>query len=245
MPALIHNSSALTSAGVALLSQSLEEAPSGLVRVNVEYALTQAKSASLASLFFLDAPPPVFPSVTRAQDLQGGGLLLESHSTSKSFGQWIVRANYVGSRNVRSGFAGLINRDDEARVTPAVKFLAGFNFSDDEVPRPIPVYDVVTVRYTAQTITRSLAGTFKSWFDLEQLGGDASGFIYRVEYGTISRGTPQVRTLFNYPSPLTILRGFKPVLNTSTKINNVTNAVLLSTTVQQVVLDNPNGPENL
>jgi hypothetical protein len=245
MPALIHNSSAFSTQGVSLLSQSLQEQPSGLMRVSVEYAFTQAGSENLASLFHLDAPPPLFPTVVRRGDLQTQQLYLESHTAKKSFGQWRVQATYVGAKQVRRGFSGTINIDGEARVTPPVKLNAGYIFSDDDPPERITVYDVVGVKYIAQTITRSVAGVYTAWFDLENLGGDASGYIYRVEYGSISRAVPDVRTLNIYPAPLAVLRAFKPVLNTSTKIQNVTNAVIIATTIQEVVLSDLAGAERL
>jgi hypothetical protein len=241
MPALIHNSSTFAAQGISLLSQSLQEQPSGLVRVSVEYAFTQARSGDLASLFNLDAPPPIFPNVVRRGDLQTQQLYLESHTVEKSFGQFRVQAVYVGAKQLRRGFSGTINIDGEARVTPPVKLAAGYIFSDDEIPARITVYDVVGVKYTAQTITRSVAGVYSPSFDLEKLEGDASRYIYRVGYGAISRATPLVRTLFNYPSPLFILRSFEPVLNTSTKIANVTNSVIVATTIQEVVLNNLRG----
>jgi hypothetical protein len=245
MPALIHNSSALTSSGIALMSQSLEEQPSGLVRVTVSYAVTQAKSADLASLFYLDAPPPVFPTVVRRDDLQRGSLFLEKHNVVKSFGQWVVQASYVGAKLLRSGFGGLLNRNDEARVTPPVRFLAGLTFGSDSIPQLIPAYDVLSVKFLAQTVTRSIAGAYGSSFDLETIGTDASGFIFRAEYGVISRAATIRRTRLNYPSPAFILKQFEPVLNTSTKIDNITNAVTIATTVQVVVFDKPQGPDFL
>jgi hypothetical protein len=207
--------------------------------------VTQVKSSSLTSLFYLDAPPPVFPSVVRREDLQRGSLFLEAHSVAKSFGQWTVQATYVGAKTLRSGFGGLFVRDDESRITPPVRFLAGFTLSGDEPPRQIPAYDVLSVRFLAQTVKRSIANAYASSFDLEKTGADANGFIYRIEYGTISRAGTITRTRFNYPPPSFILKQFEPVLNTSTKIDNVTNAVTIATTVQVVVFDKPQGPEFL
>lgn len=224
-----------------MLSQSAAQEPTGLVRVSVEYAVTDANSARINSLFFLDAPPPAFPSVVNREDLQRGALFMLNHTATKSFGQWIVQATYVGAKAVRTGFGGFVNRDDEARVTPPVRFVAGYDLSDDEQPVEFALFDTATIKFVAQTIKRSIAGVYTPWFDLEEIGGDASAFIYRVEYGRITASRPRRRVLRRYPEPIAVLRSFLPVLNTSTSIDSVTNAVIIATTTQAVVFERPQG----
>jgi hypothetical protein len=166
---------------------------------------------------------------------------LERHTAKRANGLWTISATYVGAKYLSGNFSGLINRDAEARVTPPKAFPAGFVFSDDDPPQPITVFDVISVKFVAQTVTRSVAGANSGAFDLELLGGNADSYIYRVEYGVISRATPDTRTLLTYASPRSILRQFKPVLTTSTKLDNVTNVVVIATTVQTVVFEKPEG----
>jgi hypothetical protein len=238
---IIFNSSAFSSRGIALLSQQVQEAPSGLVTVSVEYALTQSKADSVSSLFYLDATPPIFPTVLKASDLQRGALFLQEFTSERQVGQITVSATYSGARLVRQGFAGLIERETELMVTPEFRVYAGYDLSSDETPQRIPVYDIVSVQFLAQTITRAIAGVYSAYFDREQTGQDAFAYISRIEYGSISRSAPQVREQFNLPAPQTILNKFAPKLNISTSIDNVTNAVIVATTTESVYFSKPEG----
>jgi hypothetical protein len=240
MPALIHNSPAFTSAGIALLSQSITEAPTGLVRVAIEYSLTDAYTSRLPQLFYLDAPPPLLaPAAERLelQGSQGARLFMETYAAQKSFGQWTVRATYVGARSLRSRFRGFITRDTESRVTPPFSWIAGIK---------------VSVRFHAQVIKTTIAGIDAGAFDLENEDGSRASvdaLISRLRFASVSlpgfdpsSGTSNNGTLFGL-SPRFVFNAFDPVIQDSTSINNVTNRVILATTTREVVFRNPGGPQ--
>jgi hypothetical protein len=229
MPALIHNSPAFTGAGIALLSQSAEEQPTGLVRVNVVYSLTQARAQNIESIFFHDARPPVAPTLYPSGSLDGG-LFLESYSVEKSYGQFQVTASYAGARRLGQRFRGFITRDSEARVTPPFK---GDGFT-------------ASVRFVAQVVKTSIASAGKPFFDVEGTSSnpaDIQSRISRLQYGVISfAGTDlnatQSQPLVNFgalPSPLVIFNSFNPVVQTSTSVDNVTNSVIVATTTRDIV----------
>jgi hypothetical protein len=238
---IIHNSSKFNALGIALLAQQVAESPSGLITVSLEYAITQATAASISSLFFLDQPPPIFPSALSPEDLQRKMLFLQNVSTVRQAGQITVSATYVGARLLRYRFKGLIEREMELMVTPAYRVLAGYDFSSDEDPQRIPVYDIVTVQFLAQTITKSIASVYSPFFDRELTGEDAFDYISRVEYGSISRAAPQVREVFVLPTAQSILNAFAPKLNISTSVDNITNAVVITTTTESVYFSRPEG----
>jgi hypothetical protein len=238
MPALVYNSSAFTSAGIAILSQSLEERPTGLVRVSVEYSLTDAYTAKLPSLFYLDAPPPIAIPAEKRLDLQGGAgrrLFMETYAAQKSFGQWTVQATYVAARSLRTGFKGFVTRDEESRVTPPFEWGVGLKLS---------------VRFSAQVIKTSIAGINAGAFDLEDVDGNwlsANALISRVRFGSVSlsgtdltTGTFTVVNLLGL-SPQYVLQSFAPGVQVSTSIDNVTNRVMIATTTREIVFLNPGG----
>jgi hypothetical protein len=237
MPALIHNSPAFTTTGIALLSQGAVEQPTGLVRVNVEYSLTQARVDSptqgVNTLFVHDAPPPIYPTVYPVGSLQGGRLFLESYTLQKSFGQWRVSASYVGARLPRANFGGFIVRKKESRVTP---------------PYKVPDVATISARFVAQVVETSIASLGGGFFDTGDLStgiGEIESRISRLQYGSISfAGTdlsvpPEERQrLVDYnflPSPRVIFLSFRPAVRTSTSVSNVTNSIVIATTVRDIV----------
>jgi hypothetical protein len=240
MPALIHNSQNFASRGIAILDQSYEEQPSGLVRVRVDYAMTNAAAgATLNQLFFHDAPPPVYPSIYPRQNLQRSSLFLESHSVEKSFGQWRVTASYVGARILRAKFRGFITRESEARITPPFRGSIGsFPFS-------------LRARFVAQIIKTTVAGTNEAIFDIEETSQnfiDIKSMVSRLTYGpfnialedAFSRGAVLQFAQF-VASPQEIFRSFEPAVQTSTSIDNVTSSVIVATTTREIVFQRGGG----
>jgi hypothetical protein len=226
----------LTSKRLAIIDQSESQEPNGLVSVSVLYSVAPSASTSLNALFYLDAPPPVFPNCVARASLQGQGLYMVDFSTEKTNGLWYVQANYVGARNFVGGQRAFITRDNESRVTPAIRIVAGYDITPEEEPRQIVQYDTVIVRFVAQVITTEIAVVGAGLFDLEG-SADASGLIYRIEYGNLERSKPDVRTRSVLPLPKTLLDRFKPYVEISTSIRNITNSVIIATTTRNVVFD--------
>lgn len=240
MPAIVHQSQSGYSSGrFAILEQSESQQPNGLVLVSVLYSVSPLSSAAIGGAFYLDAPPPIFPSCVARETLQGRqGLYMVDFSTEKQNGLWYVSANYAGARNfgVVRGQKPFIVRDNESRVTPAIRILAGYDITPEDPPRQIAQYDTVIVRFIAQVVTTEVAGVGGGLFDLETTE-QASSLIYRVEYGNLERSAPDVRTRFTLPSPKALLDNFKPYVEVSTSIKNVTNVVIVATTTRNVVFD--------
>jgi hypothetical protein len=231
MPALIHNSPAFSSAGIALLSQGAEEQPTGLVRVNVVYSLTQARAQNIEGIFFHDARPPVAPTLYSSGSLDGG-LFLESYSVKKAYGQFQVSASYAGARRVSKSFRGFITRSSEARVTPPFKDASGFF--------------TASVRFVAQVVKTSIASANQPFFDIEGTSSnpaDIESRISRLQYGVISfagrdLSAAESQILINFnaiASPRAIFNSFNPVIQTSTSVDNVTNSIIVATTTRDIV----------
>ncbi len=238
MAATLHIASRLTSRRFVILDQSESQDPNGLVTVSVTYSVAPSATTDLDRLFYLDAPPPVFPTCTQKSTLQSTqGLYLLEHSVEKQFGLWTIQATYVGARNFISGQRPFITRDGESRVTPAIRIEAGYDITPEEEPRQIPQYDTVIVRFVAQVVTTELAGVGAGWFDLESTEQTADSLIYRVEYGNLERSKPDVRTRFTLPAPKVLLDRFKPYVEVSTNVRNVTNAVIVAVTTRNIVFD--------
>jgi hypothetical protein len=230
MPALIHNSPNFASRGIAILDQSYEEQPSGLVRVRVDYAMTdQSAALRLGGLFFLDAPPPVFPNIIPLGNLQRGGLFLESHSVEKSYGQVRIAANYVGAKSLRDKFRGFITRESEARVTP-----------------PFKLGNVtISVRFVAQVIKTNVAGANQAFFDVESTSQnfiEINSLVSRFSYGVVSFSGIELSPAegqsflgFIPISPQQIFNSFSPAVRVSTSTDNVTPSVIIATTTREIV----------
>lgn len=238
MPATLHISPRLVSGRFVITEQSESQAANGLVTVNVTYTVNPSAATNLSQIFYLDAPPPVFPSATQKSTLQGTqGLYLLDHSVEKQNGLWTIQATYVGARIIYSGQRMFITRDGESRVTPQIRIEAGYDLTPEDPPRQIAQYDTVTVRFIAQVVTTELAGVGAGWFDLESTEQSAGGLIYRVEYGNLQRSKPDVRTRNVLPSPQALLNNFDPQVEVSTNIRNVTNSVIVAVTTRNVVFN--------
>lgn len=238
MAATLHIASRMTNSRFVILDQSESQDPNGLITVSVTYGVAPPLAADINRVFYLDAPPPVFPNCTQKSTLQGSqGLYLLDHSVEKQFGLWTIQATYVGARTFISGQRPFITRDGESRVTPAIQIEAGYDITPEEEPRQIPQYDTVIVRFVAQVVTTEIAGVGAGWFDLESTEQTADSLIYRVEYGNLEKSSPDVRTRFTLPAPKALLDRFKPCVEVSTNIRNVTNAVIIAVTTRNIVFD--------
>ena len=233
MPATVHIAPRLLTGHFAVLSQQESVDTNGLITVDVVYSVAPASVSLINRTFYLDAPPPVLPSVSLASS---GGLFLREYNTEKINGLWTVSATYVSAKEVQSGLSRpFVRRDGELRVTDPIRFRAGYSI-DADTQDQIPFYDYVTVQFVAQTIIREIACT-RPIFDAELVEADAMRLISRVSYASIAQGNPDIRTRFGYPSADTLLRRFRPMIQTSTAIDNVTNRVFVATTTQEVIFD--------
>jgi hypothetical protein len=238
MPATLHIGSRMTSGRFVILEQNETQAPNGLVTVGVTYSVNPSAVSNLSQIFYLDAPPPVFPTSTQKSTLQSAqGLYLLDHLVSKQNGLTTIQATYVGARNIFSGQKMFITRDAESRVTPPIRLSAGFDLTAEEPPREIAQYDTVVVRFVAQVVTTEQAGVGAGLFDLEKTEQVASNLIYRVEYGNLQRSAPDFRTRRLLPPPRSLLDNFRPYVEVSTSIRNVTNNVIIAVTTRNVVFD--------
>lgn len=233
MAATLHIAPRLTSGRFIVLSQEESVDTNGLIAVSATFSVAPASISAINTAFYLDAPPPVPLSASLAS---AGALFLREYSTEKSTGLWTVTATYVGAKEVQSGLSRpFVRRDSELRVTDPIRFVAGYSI-DPETQDQIEFYDYVAVQFVAQTIIREIACT-RPIFDSELIEADAMRLISRVSYASIARGSPDVRTRFGYPSADTLLRRFRPMIQTSTAIDNITNRVFIATTTQEVIFD--------
>ena len=105
MPATIIGNSEWTSRGLVLTAQDAQEQVNGLVNVQVTYVGPASRHDQISRSFYLDAPPPIFPSVVSPSELVTNRLYMESRSVSRANGLTTVQANYVCGLQ-RAGFNG-------------------------------------------------------------------------------------------------------------------------------------------
>jgi hypothetical protein len=116
MPALVHTNSALQS-GFALVSENAIEQMTGIVEVSMEF-VARATSSRILSQFFVDAPPPIYPTCVRKQDLITQRLYMMSHDYSQSNGLLHIRATFVGAMaNKRNNVIRFADRQSLIRRT--------------------------------------------------------------------------------------------------------------------------------
>lgn len=170
MPALVHFNNALSN-GVLVTSTQVARQANGLIDVQIDYVGRAAKLSQLMRLFYLDAPPPVFPAsdLSRA-DLVNGKLFMVSSSTAQANGIATISARYAGvAFGIEKAFVAYDYRDFSANVPVYVtldgnfggyanRYLAAYRDGQDGIPNDffsmIPAFYVImsgrvaTVRYT-------------------------------------------------------------------------------------------------
>jgi hypothetical protein len=97
MPSIVIKSSAFASSGFALNSQTFTEDISGLVRVSMRFTTTTAKRDSVSQLFYVDAPPPIWPSSIDSYLLQTEQLYMVDRNVTQSNGLVEISAQYAGA----------------------------------------------------------------------------------------------------------------------------------------------------
>jgi hypothetical protein len=97
MPSIVIKSTAFSTTGLALNSQTFTEDISGLVRVAMTFTTTTAKRDSVSQLFYVDAPPPIFPTSIDRYLLQTEQLYMVDRNVTQSNGLVEISAQYAGA----------------------------------------------------------------------------------------------------------------------------------------------------
>jgi hypothetical protein len=126
MPATIIGNSEWTSRGLVLTAQDAQEQVNGLVNVQVTYVGPSSRHDEISRSFYLDAPPPIFPSVVNPSELVTGRLFMTDRSVNRANGLTTVQASYVGGLQ-RSGFNGyfLSEQQEQGKRAKAVNYFEG------------------------------------------------------------------------------------------------------------------------
>lgn len=107
MPSAVHISASLAARKIALVSQSVQEQLTGLVNVSLEYVTTAANRDGVAAMFYLDAPPPIFPNCINKFELQNRALYMISRNITQANGLVTISAEYAGGLK-RGGIAPML-----------------------------------------------------------------------------------------------------------------------------------------
>jgi hypothetical protein len=110
MPATIIGNSEWTLRGLVLTAQNAQEQVNGLVNVQVEYTAPATKQQKIDQLFYVDAPPPIWPSVVNRGEMLTNNIYMVTRSVERANGLVRVRAEYVSGLK-RSGFRGYFLRE--------------------------------------------------------------------------------------------------------------------------------------
>jgi hypothetical protein len=89
--------SAFASSGIALNSQSFTEDISGLVRASLTFTTTASRADEMSQLFYVDAPPPVWPDSIDRFVLQSQQLYMVNRTVDKFAGLVTIKAQYAGA----------------------------------------------------------------------------------------------------------------------------------------------------
>jgi|GEM_PF-6426946 len=110
MPSTIIGSTSWNATGLVLSAQSAQEQVTGLVNVQVTYVAPATKQAQASAKFYLDAPPPIWPSVVYRSELVTNNLYLVDRTIERANGLVTIQANYAGALQ-RAGFRGYYLRE--------------------------------------------------------------------------------------------------------------------------------------
>jgi hypothetical protein len=171
MPSIVHSNPALLS-GLALVSQSFTEQPSGLVLVSMEFAGRASKTLSLDKLFYPDAPPPIWPSSVNRDSLLTRRLYMVDRGVEQENGLVRVTANYAGglARDSERIFRTQ-TFENEVEVSETSEPFS-FTFYDPENPLAPPV--------TTGTYTNSYFYVYKptnNSFTFVEIGGQTTAVV--------------------------------------------------------------------
>ena len=110
MPATVIGSAEWNTRGIVLSRQTSQEQVNGLVNVQVEYSIPASKQYQIDRMFYVDAPPPIWPTVVNRAEMLTNNLYMVNRSVSRGNGLIIVNAEYVSGLN-RGGFRGYFLRE--------------------------------------------------------------------------------------------------------------------------------------
>ena len=110
MPSTIIGSASWNSTGLVLSAQSAQEQVTGLVNVQVTYVAPATKQAQASAKFYLDAPPPIWPSVVSRGELVTNNLYMVDRTIERANGLVTINASYAGGLQ-RAGFKGFYLRE--------------------------------------------------------------------------------------------------------------------------------------
>jgi hypothetical protein len=97
MAATVHFAPALANGGLILGRTQVVTQATGLVEVSAEYIARQADLPRVVDRFFLDAPPPIFPTASISpRNLQQGALFMVNYAVSQEYGIATITARYAG-----------------------------------------------------------------------------------------------------------------------------------------------------
>jgi hypothetical protein len=97
MPSIVIKSTAFSTTGLVVNSQTFTEDISGLVRVAMTFTTTTAKRDTVSQLFYVDAPPPIFPTSIDSYLLQSEQLYMVDRTVTQSNGLVQISAQYAGA----------------------------------------------------------------------------------------------------------------------------------------------------
>jgi hypothetical protein len=97
MPAIFHQSPGMAARGLSLIDQSIARQPNGLVNVVVKYVAPAANVDQLLPQFTIDSPPPIYPDIIDANELQTRRLYLQNFTADKAAGLATISAQYAGA----------------------------------------------------------------------------------------------------------------------------------------------------
>jgi hypothetical protein len=97
MPSVVHFAPSLVSGGLLVGKTNVNTQVTGLVDVTVDYICRTADLDTHLEKFFLDAPPPVFPSRTISTTaLVEGKLFMVNYGVNDQYGVATISARYAG-----------------------------------------------------------------------------------------------------------------------------------------------------
>ena len=105
MPSTVIGNATWNATGLVLSQQFAQEQVTGLVNVQLTYVCPASKQHTIARSFYLDAPPPIWPSVITRGELLTNNLYMVARSVQTANGICTINAEYAGGLR-RAGFVG-------------------------------------------------------------------------------------------------------------------------------------------
>lgn len=118
MPSLTYAAPFLATKKVAITAESVTEQINGLLTVSLSFISTAPHKAAASRLFYLDAPPPVWPDSIARNDLISRQLYMVSHNYRQEAGLFYIEADYAGGLNRPQGsFSSSAERESPRTVS--------------------------------------------------------------------------------------------------------------------------------